>query len=167
MKMRSMRNKDKTEALARLDVVRIEERINTTKARSHASYKKCPSSLESVGSARSAGEFAFRQEVRKREKAIQERDYFEVQLDKLLAVATPAQRQLVADIPEPYIPTDEEIEAMDDDVSPYLSYEEMEEKAVRFAVGGSGRRVAVDSAQPTTEELMARIRRMEETGQYE
>jgi len=134
-RLASLHDKDKTKALQQLAVVRVEEKINTVRAKSQASYKKCGSPLESVGSAASAGEFAWKQEVRKRDALKVERDYLEQQLVEMLKHASPEARQAVADIPEPYIPSLAEIEAEDEDISPFWSQEEMEADAARYAHG--------------------------------
>jgi len=134
-RLASMQDVEKTKALQQLAVVRVEERINTVRAKSQASYKKCGSPLESVGSAASAGEFAWKQEIRKREALKVERDYLEQQLVEMLKHASPEARQAVADIPEPYIPSLAEIEAEDEDISPFWSQEEMEADAARYAHG--------------------------------
>jgi len=166
-RLNSLNDKAKTDALRRLDVARVEEKINTTKAKSQASFKKCASPIESIGSALSAGEFAMKQEVRKREALQAQLDYLNVQFDLVFAHASPKVKQAVADIPEPYIPTFEEIEAMDDDVSPYLSMDQMEAEAARFSTGKFVRRASVSDPEPTTAELMARLKHMDDTGCYE
>jgi len=162
----SLKDKEKTDALRRLDIARVEERINTTKAKSQASFKKCGSPVGSVGSALSAGEFAMKQEIRKREALQAELAYLHLQFDLVFKHASDKVKQQVADLPEPYIPTFEEIEAMDDELSPYLSVDAMEEEAAKFTTGRFVRRASVSDPEPTTEELMARLRAMDESGCY-
>jgi len=162
-KLTSLLDPDKTKTLRDLDAVRMQERINTTRAKSQASFKKCASPLESVGSAASAGEFALKQEIRKNVALKTENKNLEEQLDKLLKVATPGQLTMLANLELRYVPTEEEIMAMDDDVSPYYSVDDMEEEAAKFRLGGGTKR-EVSSALPSTSELMASLREMDATG---
>lgn len=61
--MNSFGDATKTEALSRLEVARIESRINTAKLRSQEAYNKQDKSLKSAGSATSAGEFAMKKVI--------------------------------------------------------------------------------------------------------
>jgi len=164
-KLASLLDPDKTKTLRDLDAVRMQERINTTRAKSQASFKKCASPLESVGSAASAGEFALKQEIRKNVALKSENKNLEEQLDKLLKVATPSQLTMLANLELRYVPTEEEIMAMDEDVSPYYSVDDMEEEAAKYRLGGGTKR-QVSSALPSTSELMASLREMDATGKY-
>jgi len=104
-KLESLSDKTKTDALKRLEAARMEERINTAKARSQASYKKCDQSLKSLGSTGSAGEFALKQEAKRARDLEIKVKYLEQQLDKVFPHVPPAVRQEVADMPEPVYPS--------------------------------------------------------------
>lgn len=134
-RLKALNDEDRSVVIDRLAAARLEERINTAKAKSQKSFGECSSPLESVGSAMSASEFAFKQMVRKVDAEKKHSDYLKVQLSKYYAYSPDYVNQMVAEIPEPYIPTEREMEEEDGHQSPFLSQEEMEADAARFQHG--------------------------------
>jgi len=116
----------RTEALVALQVAKVQERINTTRAKSQASFKKCGSPVESVGSAMSAGEYAFKQEVKKNEALQGEVDYTNRQLETFYSMASDAAKRAVAEL-EPAGVTLQDL-ADADAHSLNFSYDEVDEE---------------------------------------
>lgn len=134
-RLKALNDKDRSVVIDRLAAARLEEKINTAKSKSQKSFNECGSPLESVGSAMSASEFAFKQMVRKVDAEKQRNDYLKVQLSRYHAYSPDYVNQMVAEIPEPRILTEREMEEEDEDLSPFMSQEEMEADAARFQHG--------------------------------
>jgi len=134
-RLRGLKDKDKTVVIDRLAVARLEEKINSSKARSQKSFKDCGSPVESVGSAMSASEFALKQQARRIDALQRKIDYASVQLEEYYKIGTADMRRRVAEIPEPYIPSDSELDAQDAEDSSEPTYEEMEEAAREYFQG--------------------------------
>jgi len=100
-RLASLQDKAKTAAVRELQVQRLNERINTAKARSQAKYKECDNSLKSLGSAGSAGEFAWKKTATENESLRELVENQKQQLERALAAGGPAVCAAVAEVPEP------------------------------------------------------------------